>query len=82
MTDFAWASMHGFITLVLEGEIGGRDSSRGLEGPRPRRSAAMAETVVRSGATSRGMRKSRAFDVPPWPATLVNRFDQAGRHWL
>ena len=49
MTDFAWATMHGFITLVLEGEIGGRDSSRGLKARGLAALAAMAETVVRSG---------------------------------
>jgi len=46
--DFAWASMHGFITLVLEGEIGGRDSSRSLKTRGLAALAAMAETVVRS----------------------------------
>ena len=48
MVDFAWASMHGFITLVLEGEIGGRDSSRGLKSRGLAVLAAMAETVVRA----------------------------------
>lgn len=48
MVDFAWASMHGFITLVLEGEIGGRDSSRGLKSRGLAVLAAMAETVVRT----------------------------------
>ena len=40
MTDFAWAAVHGFITLVLEGQIGERDSSRAHEragGSRSRR---------------------------------------------
>ena len=46
--DFAWATMHGFITLVLEGEIGGRDSSRALKTRGLAALAAMAETVVRS----------------------------------
>ncbi len=45
--DFAWAAMHGFITLVLEGEIGGRDSSRALKTRGLAALAAMAETVVR-----------------------------------
>lgn len=48
MADFAWASMHGFITLVLEGEIGGRDSSRALKTRGLAALAAMAETVVRA----------------------------------
>lgn len=46
--DFVWASMHGFITLVLEGEIGARDSSRTLKARGLAALAAMAETVVRS----------------------------------
>ncbi|TAJ25939.1 MAG: TetR/AcrR family transcriptional regulator [Reyranella sp.] len=50
MTDFAWATMHGFITLVLEGGIGGRDSSRALKTRGLAALAAMAETVVRSGS--------------------------------
>ena len=50
MRDFAWATMHGFITLVLEGEIGGRDSSRGLKARGLAALAAMAEPVVRSGS--------------------------------
>jgi hypothetical protein len=45
--DFAWATMHGFITLVLEGEIGGRDSSKALKARGLAALAAMAETVVR-----------------------------------
>jgi hypothetical protein len=39
--------MHGFITLVLEGEIGGRDSSKALKARGLAALAAMAETVVR-----------------------------------
>lgn len=50
MVDFAWATMHGFITLVLEGGIGGRDSSRALKSRGLATLAAMAETVVRSGS--------------------------------
>lgn len=48
MADFAWATMHGFITLVLEGGIGGRDSSRALKARGLAVLAAMAETVARS----------------------------------
>lgn len=46
--DLAWATMHGFITLVLEGEIGRRDSSKTLKARGLAALAAMAETVVRS----------------------------------
>ena len=45
--DLAWATMHGFITLVLEGEIGRRDSSRALKSRGLAALAAMAETVTR-----------------------------------
>ena len=45
--DFAWSTMHGFITLVLEGEIGGGDSSKALKARGLATLAAMAETVVR-----------------------------------
>jgi AcrR family transcriptional regulator len=45
--DLAWATMHGFITLVLEGEIGRRDSSRTLKSRGLATLAAMAETVTR-----------------------------------
>ncbi len=51
MSDFAWASVHGFITLVLEGQIGEHDSSRALKGRSLAILAAMAETVVRTGGT-------------------------------
>ena len=49
MSDFAWANVHGFITLVLEGQIGERDSSRALKARSLAILAAMAETVVRTG---------------------------------
>ncbi|WP_422014129.1 TetR/AcrR family transcriptional regulator [Reyranella sp.] len=45
--DLAWGTMHGFITLVLEGEIGRRDSSRTLKARGLAALAAMAETVTR-----------------------------------
>jgi AcrR family transcriptional regulator len=45
--DLAWATMHGFITLVLEREIGGRDSSRALKARGLAALAAVAETVTR-----------------------------------
>jgi AcrR family transcriptional regulator len=49
MSDFAWATVHGFITLVLEGQVGERDSSRALKSRSLAILAAMAETVVRTG---------------------------------
>jgi hypothetical protein len=49
MVDFAWASVHGFITLVLEGQIGDEDSSRALKARGLSLLSAMAETVVRVG---------------------------------
>jgi len=49
MVDFAWASVHGFITLVLEGQIGGNESSRALKSRGLAALAAMVETVVRTG---------------------------------
>jgi AcrR family transcriptional regulator len=50
MSDFAWATMHGFISLVLESQIGGGDSSRVLRARSMAILAAMAETVVRGGS--------------------------------
>lgn len=49
MVDFAWASVHGFITLVLEGQIGERESSRALKARGLAILAAMVETIVRTG---------------------------------
>jgi len=49
MVDFAWASIHGFITLVLEGQIGDEDSPRALKARGLAMLAAMVETVVRAG---------------------------------
>lgn len=49
MSDLAWATVHGFITLVLEGQLGERDSSRALKARSLAILAAMVETVVRSG---------------------------------
>jgi AcrR family transcriptional regulator len=49
MSDFAWATVHGFITLVLEGQIGEKDSPRALKTRGLAMLAAMAETVVRAG---------------------------------
>ncbi len=49
--DFAWATMHGFIALVLDGEIGSRDSSKGLKARGLATLAAMAETIARSART-------------------------------
>jgi AcrR family transcriptional regulator len=49
MVDFAWATVHGFIVLVLEGRIGHGDSSRGLKARSLATLAAMVETIVRQG---------------------------------
>ncbi len=49
MSDFAWATVHGFITLVLDSQIGAGESSRALKARSLAMLAAMAETVVRAG---------------------------------
>ncbi|MBS0520838.1 MAG: TetR/AcrR family transcriptional regulator [Proteobacteria bacterium] len=49
MVDFAWASVHGFITLVLEGQIGEGDTPRALKSRGVSMLAAMVETVLRAG---------------------------------
>lgn len=49
MVDFAWASVHGFITLVLEGQIGEKDSPRALKARGLAVLSSMVETVVRAG---------------------------------
>ncbi|MBX9946138.1 MAG: TetR/AcrR family transcriptional regulator [Reyranella sp.] len=49
MADFATASVHGFIALLLDGQIGGKDSSRALKTRGLALLSAMAETVVRAG---------------------------------
>lgn len=49
MTDFAWSSVHGFITLVLEGQLGEKDSSRALKVRGLAALSAMVEAVVRAG---------------------------------
>ena len=49
MSDFAWATFHGFITLVLEGQIGANESSRALKARSMATLAAVVETVVRTG---------------------------------
>lgn len=49
MADFAGASIHGFISLLLDGQIGGKDSSRALKARGLSLLSAMAETVVRVG---------------------------------
>jgi len=49
MVDFAWASVHGFITLVLEGQVGEGISARALKARSLAALAAMAETVGREG---------------------------------
>ena len=49
MVDFAWASVHGFITLVLEGQLGEKDSPRALKARGLATLSAMVEAVVRAG---------------------------------
>ena len=49
MADFAGASVHGFISLLLDGQIGGKDSSRALKARGLSLLSAMAETVIRAG---------------------------------
>ncbi len=49
MADFAWASVHGFITLVLEGQLGSQDSSRALKARSMAVLSTMVEAVVRAG---------------------------------
>ncbi|WP_421998814.1 TetR/AcrR family transcriptional regulator [Reyranella sp.] len=49
MVDFAWASVHGFITLVLEGQLGEKDSSRALKARGLAVLSALVETVVLAG---------------------------------
>lgn len=48
MTDFTGASVHGFISLLLDGQIGGKDSSRSLKARGLSLLSAMADTVVRA----------------------------------
>lgn len=48
MADFAWASVHGFITLVLEGQLGEKDSSRALKARGLAVLSAMVEAVLRA----------------------------------
>ena len=47
--DLELPSVHGFITLVLEGQIGETDGSRALKARGLAALAAMVETVVRTG---------------------------------
>ena len=49
MSDFAWATVHGFIILLLERQIGEGESSRGLKARGLTILADMAETVMRAG---------------------------------
>ncbi len=52
MSDFAWATVHGFIGLVLESQIGGAESARALKARGLAILSAMAETVMRTGGAS------------------------------
>jgi AcrR family transcriptional regulator len=48
-SDFAWATVHGFITLLLERQIGEGESSHTLQARGLAILADMAETVMRAG---------------------------------
>ncbi len=50
MGDFAWATVHGFITLVLDGQVGERDSARALKARSLAVLAALVETIVHAAA--------------------------------
>ncbi len=50
MSDFAWATVHGFISLVLESQIGGAEiGAQALKARGLAILSAMAETVMRAG---------------------------------
>ncbi|MFZ5783830.1 MAG: TetR/AcrR family transcriptional regulator [Pseudomonadota bacterium] len=49
MADFAWSAVHGFITLVLEGQLGEKDSPKALKARGLAVLSAMVEAVVRAG---------------------------------
>jgi AcrR family transcriptional regulator len=49
MSDFAWATVHGFITLLLERQIGEGESAKALRARGVAILADMAETVMRAG---------------------------------
>lgn len=52
MSDFAWATVHGFIGLVLESQIGGAESAKALKARGLAILSAMADTVMRSGESA------------------------------
>ena len=81
MVDFAWAAVHGFITLVLEGQLGERDSpgrSRraGWRRSRPwsRPSCGPAAAAARAGSGTAGLRPRRR----PAPCGSAS---PGRRHW-
>ena len=49
MSDFAWATVHGFITLLLERQIGEGGPAKALRARGVAMLADMAETVMRAG---------------------------------
>lgn len=49
MSDFAWATVHGFISLLLERQIGEGESAKALRARGVAMLADMAETVMRAG---------------------------------
>ena len=52
MSDFAWATVHGFIGLVLESQIGSAETARALKTRSVAILTAMAETVTRTGGAA------------------------------
>lgn len=50
MVDFARSTVHGFITLVLEGQLGERESPQGLKARGLAILSATVEAVLRAGA--------------------------------
>ena len=49
MSDFAWATVHGFISLLLERQIGEGENAKALRARGVAILADMAETVMRAG---------------------------------
>jgi len=53
MSDFAWSTVHGFITLVLERQIGDGEPSRLVKARSLAVLTAMADAVVQAGSGKR-----------------------------
>lgn len=52
LSDFAWATVHGFIGLVLESQIGGAESAKALKARGLAILSEMAESVLRAGGAA------------------------------